>query len=66
MTDGFMLIYKDLLGLQVVVHSTPSFPLLRSSLTLCYFLMVWHELPLHPMKPKRAECGHVNSGPKFC
>ena len=29
MTDGFMLMYKDLPGLQVVVHSIPSYPLLR-------------------------------------
>ena len=33
---GFMLMYKDNPGLQVVVHSTPSFTLLQSSPTLCY------------------------------
>ena len=65
MTDGFMLMYKDLPGLQVVVHSTPSFPLLRSSSTLCYFPMVWHGVPLHPMKPKRAKCGQLRLGPNF-
>ena len=37
--------YKDLLGPQVVVHSIPSFPLLRSLSTLCYFRIVWHGLP---------------------
>ena len=37
MTDGFMLLYKDLPGLQVVVHSIPSFPLLLTLSTLCYF-----------------------------
>ena len=49
MTDGFMLMYKDLPGLQVVVHSIPSYPLLRTLSTLCYF----------PMKPKRAEFGQL-------
>ena len=61
-----MLMYKDLPGLQVVVHSIPSFPLLRSLSTLCYFPMVWHGLPPHPMKPKRAEFGQLQLGPKFC
>ena len=59
MTDGFMLMYKDLPGLQVVVHSIPSFPLLRTLSTLCYFPMVWHGRPPHPMKPKRAEFGQL-------
>ena len=59
MTDGFMLMYKDLPGLQVVVHSIPSFPLLRTLSTLCYFPMVWHGWPPHPMKPKRAEFGQL-------
>ena len=63
MTDGFILMYKDLPGLQVVV---PSFPLLRTLLTLCYFPMVWHRRPAHPMKPKRAEFGQVRLGPNFC
>ena len=66
MTDGFMLMYKDLLGLQVVVHWKLSFPLLWSLSTLCYFPMVWHGLPPHPMKPKRAEFGQLQLGPKFC
>ena len=57
MTDGFMLMYRDLPGLQVVVHCIPSFPLLRTLSTLCYFLMVWHGRPPHAMKPKRAEFG---------
>ena len=65
MTDGFMLMYKDLPGLQVVVHSIPSFPLFRSLLTLCYFPMVWHGLPPHPMKPKCAKFGQLGLGPKF-
>ena len=65
-TDGFMLMHKDPPGLQVVVHSVPSFPLLRNSSTLCYFLVVWRGLPLHPMKPKRAEFGELQLGPKFC
>ena len=59
MTDGFMLMYKDLPGLQVVVHSIPSFPLLRTFSTFCYFPMVWHGRPPHPMKPKRAEFGQL-------
>ena len=59
MTDGFMLMYKDLPGLQLVVHSIPSFPLLRTLSTLCYFPMVWHGRPPHPMKPKRAEFGQL-------
>ena len=66
MTDGFMLMYKDLPRLQGVVHSIVSFPLLRSSSTLCYFPTVWHGLPLHPMKPKPTEFGQLPSGPKFC
>ena len=66
MTDGFMLMYKDLPGLQVVVHSIPSFPLLRSLSTLCYFPMVWHGLPPHPMKPKCAASGQLRLGPKLC
>ena len=44
-----MLMYKDLPGLQVVVHSIPIHPLLRTLSTLCYF----------PMKPKRAEFGQL-------
>ena len=63
MTDGFMLMYKDLPGLQVVVHSIRSFPLLRTLLTLCYFSMIWHGRPPHP---KRAEFGQLRLGPKFC
>ena len=59
MIDGFMLIYKDLPGPQVVVHSTPSFPLLRTLSTLCYFPMVWNGRPPHPMKPKCAEFGQL-------
>ena len=47
MHDGFMLMYKDHPVLQVLVHSTSSFPLLRSSPTLCYFMMVWNGLPVH-------------------
>ena len=57
MTNGFMLMYKDLPGLQVVVHSIPSFPLLRTLSTLCYFWMDWHGQLPHPMKPKCAEFG---------
>ena len=45
MTDGFMLMYKDLPGLQVVVHSIPSFPLLQTLSTLCYFLHCKHPCP---------------------
>ena len=59
MTDGFMLIYKDLPRRQVVVHSIPSYPLLRTLSTLCYFPMVWHGWPPHPMKPKHAEFGQL-------
>ena len=66
MNDGFMLMCMDPPRLQVVVHSTPSFPLLPTSSTLCYFPMVWHGLPLHLMKPKRAEFGQLKLGPKFC
>ena len=66
MIDGFMLMCMDPPGLQVVVHSTPSFPLLPTSLTLCYFPMVCHRLPLHPIKCKHAEFGEVRLGPKFC
>ena len=66
MTDCFMLMYKDLPALQVVVHSIPSFPLLRTLSTLCYFPMVWHGRPPHPMKPKRAEFGQLRLGPKIC
>ena len=55
-----MLIFKDLPGLQVVVHSISSFPLLRTLSTLCYFPMVWHGRPPHPIKPKRAEFGHLD------
>ena len=62
MTNGFMLIYKELPRLQMVVHSIPSFPLLRGSSTLSYFLMVWHGLPPHPMKPKRVEFGQLRLG----
>ena len=62
MTDSFM----DLPGLQVVVHSIPSFLLLRSLSTLCYFPMVWHGVPPHPTKPKHAEFGQLRLGPKFC
>ena len=59
--------YVDVQGSpQVVVHSIPSFPLLRSLLTLCYFPMVWHGPPPHPMKPKCAEFGLLRPGPKFC
>ena len=49
MTDGFMLMYKDLPGLQVVVYSIPSYPLLWTLSTLCYL----------PMKPKPAELGQL-------
>ena len=42
MTDGFMLMYKDLPGLQVVVHSIPSFPLLRSLSTLLPATLALH------------------------
>ena len=59
MTDGFMLMYKDHPGLQLVVHSIPSFPLLWTLSTLCYFPMVCHGRPPHPMKPKRAEFGQL-------
>ena len=57
MTNGFTLMYQDLLALHAVVHSIPSSPLLRSLSMLCYFPMVWNGLPPHPMKPKRAEFG---------
>ena len=57
MTDGFTLMYNDLPGLQVLVHSLPSFPLLQTLSKLCYFPMVWHGRPPHPMKPKHAEFG---------
>ena len=66
MTDGFTLMYKDLPGLQVLVHSLPSFPLLRTLSKLCYFPMVWHGRPPHPMKPKHAKFGQLRLGPKFC
>ena len=66
MTDPFIFMYKDLPGLQVVVHSLPSFPLLRSLPTLCYFLMLWHRLPPHPMKPKRAKFEQLWLGPNIC
>ena len=66
MTDGFTLMYKDLPRLQVLVHSIPSFPLLRTLSKLCYFPMVWHGRPPHPMKPKHAEFGQLRLGPKFC
>ena len=58
-----MLMYKDLPGLQVVVHAIPSFPLLRNSPTLCYFQMVLHG---SPPQPKRGEFGHLRPGPKIC
>ena len=45
LTDGFMLMYKDPPGLQVLVHSMPSFPLLRSSSTSSSFPMVWATSP---------------------
>ena len=45
----FMLLLRGPPGLQEV--GIPSFPLLLSSLTLCCFPMVWHGLPLHPLKP---------------
>ena len=60
----FMLMFKVLPGLQVVVHSIPSFSLLRSLSTLCY--LVWHGQPPHPKKPKRAEFRQSWLGPKFC
>ena len=59
MTDGFTLMYKNLPGLQVLEHSIPSFPLLPTLSKLCYFPMVWHGRPAHPMKPKHAEFGTV-------
>ena len=65
MTDSFMLMYDDLHGLQVLVHSIMSFPLLRTLSTLCYFPMVWQGRPPHPMKPKLVEFGQLRLGPKF-
>ena len=65
-TNGFTLMYKDLPRLQVLVHSIPSFPVLRTLSKLCYFPMVWHGRPPHPMKPKHAEFGQLQLGPKFC
>ena len=50
----------------MVVHLTPRFSLLRSSLTLCYFPMVSHGLALHRMNPKHAEFSQLELGPKFC
>ena len=66
MTNGFTLMYKDLPGLQVLVHSMPSFPLLRTLSKLCYFPIVWHGRPPHRTKPKHAEFGQLRLGPKFC
>ena len=50
MTDGFMLMYKDLPGPQVVVHSIRSFPLLRSLSTLCqqHLRFMQENRPLQP------------------
>ena len=50
MTDGFMLMYKDLPNLQVVVHSIRSFPLLRSLSTLCqqHLRFMQENRPLQP------------------
>ena len=59
MTDGFMLMYKDLPGLQVVVRSIPSFPLLRTLSTLCGMLCGGNTVIM---------CGTCNMGRKgfFC
>ena len=65
MTDGFTLMSKDLPGLQVLEHSIPSFPLLRTLSKLCYFPMVCHGGPPHRKKPKHAEFGRLRLGPKF-
>ena len=50
MTDSFMPMYKDIPGLQVVVHSIPSFPLLRSLSTLCqqHLRFMQKNRPLQP------------------
>ena len=66
MTDGFTLMYNDLPELQMRLHSIPSLPLLRTLSKLCYFPMVWHGRPPHPMKPKHAGFGQLRLGPKFC
>ena len=65
MTEGLLLMYKDLPGLQVVVHSVQSFPPLWNLSTLCQLPIVWHGLPPHPMKAKRAEFGQLRLGPKI-
>ena len=63
MTVGFMLMCRVPPGLSTlyrVFHSSQARP------TLCCILMVWHGLPLHPLKPKHAAFGKLQLGPKFC
>ena len=50
-----------MVGSEPAKQSIPSFPLLRTLLTLCNFPMVWHGRPPHPTKPKRAEFGQLHN-----